>query len=393
MYLSEGNNLVTLGKQAEGSKMAQSLKRRYETKKLTQLQERVKKVDARIISEHRASQLLVEAMSDQDLQKVSDIIDKLRSIKSPQLPVLSKAIDQAEAEINKYTGGGVLTKAWTKLKTMVGMDNPVVKVSTFADALERGFAQIPMIIKNNVGDVKNIDTTKSLATVLSDPKSTGGKQLGRLGQKSDEELGKVGKTSSVFSDDPTFSEWPGKSQNEADGGSNVQLTGRLKSVANQMLKALAPGGFFGAFKQVPYVDMKALVQELVTAPIGTLAPIIKTLQTGTKAAMIAPDMKSQITGKGDDQAKAAQPGVQPTADAGSNISSPTKDATPTTATKTGAEKNTEPRGGAVNPEAQQKADAYADRLYSALKMDFNGIDEKTVKSILSTLAYNGKLKG
>jgi hypothetical protein len=224
-------------------------------------------------------------MDQDDLNKVTAIIQKLDSIKTPELPRLSAAIEQAISEINKYTGGGPLTKAWNKLKTMAGIDNPVVKVTVFANALERGFAQVPTILRNNGINLKNADLTKSLATMLADPKKTG--------EKSDKDIGMQPP------EQPESFNVPEGVQNEA----RVDVAGKLKIVVDQLQKALAPGGIFGAFKKVPYINGQELAQELVQAPINVFAKIAKKIQTGAKAADVAPDLKSQITGQGGEQTK------------------------------------------------------------------------------------------
>lgn len=356
--------------------MAQSLKRRYDEKRLKALQEHVSSADKRLIEEQRTVNLLVEAMDEEDLNKVSQIIDKLRSISNPQLPVLSKAIDVAITELNKYTAGGPIAKAWSTLKSKIGIDNPVVKITTFADALERGFSQMPTIIKNNVGNVKNIDTSKSLSSLLSEPKKTGGtKEL-----EKDKE--------STFADDPVGSHWPGPSQNEADG---TQPTGKLKIVADQMLKALAPGGIFGAFKRIPYIDTKALVQELITAPINAVAPAVKKMQSGVHAAEIAKDMQSQITGKGGAETKGSQPGAQATGSSGSASGAPPKDANVATPSSSGGEKPADPRGGAVSGTAT-KLDQ---KSVETLAKDFSkkaGVNYATTLKVLSALNNNAKLR-
>lgn len=368
--------------------MAQSLKKRYNAKRVKQLHEHVQSAHKTLLAEHQAAQLIIEALDEDDLQKVSEIIDKLRGMQSPQLPVLSKAIKTAITELNKYTAGGTLTKAWTKIKKMVGIDNPVVKITTFADALERGLGQFPQIIKNNLGDLKNIDTSKSLTSLLSEPKKA------TTGKTNDATLGdqKYSKDAETFSDDPVGSHWPGPgSQNEVDGGSPK---GSLKVIADQMLKALAPNGLFGAFKQVPYINTKELVQELVTAPINAIAPVIKRVQTGAKAADVAKDMKTQVAGTGEGEAKGGAPGKPASNAAGADTSATPEPANVTTGTTSGAEKATEPRGGGVGQKAKSKLQAKSDaeKLYGVLKSNFGNMDVNTVKNVIAILALNGQLK-
>jgi hypothetical protein len=166
--------------------MALSLKERYGKRQMQQLQERAREADTQLLQEAKFVALLVETMSEEDLNKVGAIVDKLDTMKNPALPTLTQAIETAQAELNKYTGGGNIVQAWTKLKTMVGIDNPVVKITTFADTLERGLSQVSTILKNNgvnLGKFGKDDQrlNQSLSNLLADP-NTGAKtdtQMGR----------------------------------------------------------------------------------------------------------------------------------------------------------------------------------------------------------------------
>jgi hypothetical protein len=291
--------------------MARSLKEGYQNKQLRSLQERVRAADHQLLLEQRTARLLLEVMDEKDLEKVTAIVQKLNSVKSPQLPNLTAAIEQAQAELNKYTGGGPITKVWTKLKSLVGIDNPIVKIGIFASALERGFAQIPNILKNNGIDLANVDLTKSLADALTNTsaKTTGNKNA----------------AATVNTNTTT-------SQNEADG---TDVQNKLKSVVVQLRKALSPGGIYGTFKKVPYISSQALAQELVQAPLNVFSQVAKKIQSGAKAADIAPDMKAQIVGQGEDQTKHAntatptKPSVQSQPGAPSKPSTVTTGAAPT----------------------------------------------------------------
>lgn len=306
--------------------MTRSLKERYVGKRLEVVQERAKQADAQLLNEQKAAQLLVEAMSDQDLEKVGAIVKKLDSIKTPELPKLKAAIEQAEAELNKYTAGGPITAAWTKLKSLVGIDNPVVKITTFADALEKGFSQVPQILKNNGISLQNVDLSKSLTSLLNS-------QL--TGAKSDKDIGNT----------PYAATYGSKSaQNEADKPSDASA-GKLKIIVDQLRKALSPGGIFGAFKKVPYIDSQELAQELVSAPLRVFSAVAKRINAGAKAAEIAPDMKSLIVGQGQVQTKGYNK-VDPTKKSGQTQPStpPTSPTVPTQTTPTG-EPTPKPQGG------------------------------------------------
>lgn len=342
--------------------MSRSLKEQYKTRRVQMIQEKVTGIDKRLLQEAQITRLIVEAMSSEDLDKVSKIIDKLRSVKSPQLPVLSKAISDAEAELNKYTAGGPLTAAWTKLKGLFGVDNPVVKVTTFADALERGFAQIPMIIKNNVGPLNQIDVSKSLMTLMGS--SSGDVKKPSIGAKTDSQL-----ASTSFS-----------SQNEADAAS---VPDKVKIVADQMIKALAPGGIFGAFKKIPYLNARDLANELINAPVNVIAPAIKKMRAGEKAADVAPDLKATITGRGEEQTRATNVEDPSKETIGSQPSTPTKDTVDTTKTAPTGEAPAKPRGGG-DEEKLAKAKARLSPLLATLRKNPKNID-----SIVAALVHAG----
>lgn len=230
--------------------MTKTLKSRY---KLEQLVENVHRLDKQFLLQENQVRIILEAMDQQDLQKSTAIIDKLRNIQNKGSGVLDSAIEKAIAELNKYTGGGPISQAWSKLKSKVGIDNPLVKVMTFANALETGFKQIPTIVKNNVGALTSDKADQSLLELLTD----------------DEE--------------------------------------KRKTVADNIKKALAPKGIFGAFKRIPYTDSEMLTQDLMSMPIKSLNTIVKQTVSGPTTDQIASDIKSSVTGKGDVETKGTVP--------------------------------------------------------------------------------------
>lgn len=358
--------------------MTGTLREQYRAKQLNNLQERIKKIDQVLLFEKRTAHLLIEAMDEEDLQKVSAIIDKLRRLKRPELPVLTKAIEQAEAEINKYTAGGPIVKAWGKLKGLVGIDNPIVKVTTFASALEKGFSQIPQILKNNGIDLKALrgaDLNQSLATYVA--QKTGAK---KTGEKSDVEMAKSSFTGKQV-------EGVERQLSEA----NVEITGKLKDIVNQLRTALSPGGIFGAFKKVPYADSGALSQELVQAPLKVFSLVAKTINQGTKVAEIAPDMKGMITGKGDVETKGSIP-EEPTkpgkATASTTGSKPTTASTKSVPT---GERPAQPRGGGT-PTTNNAARKAFNSLKDAEIGKKYGVSDGALEAILSHLADQDMLK-
>lgn len=346
--------------------MTRSLKERYEFNRITTLQERVKRIDEQILLEHKVANLIVEAMNDEDLNKVTAIVQKLNKIKNPAFPSLKNAIEQAQAELNKYTAGGPITKAWSKMKNLVGIDNPVVKVTTFADALEKGFSQIPKILKNNGIDLEGVDLNKSLATILMAPETKFGsatKAGSATGAKSDEELGNT-----KFSSSKQEADGPVKRSND------VNIEGKLKDIVTQLQKALSPGGIFGVFKKVPYMNSAELAQELVKAPLRAFSQIVTVVNSGTKAAEVAADMKDQITGQGDVETKNTQTSSQSEPTSQTTPGEPTKDSTTTSNTTSTGEKTSQPQGGGA-PQNYAAAKQKLEPLFTAYKNNKRNIDQ------------------
>lgn len=372
--------------------MTRSLKERYDNKRLFELRRRVASTDARVVSEQRAASLLVEAIDDDDLEKVAAIVQKLSTVKVPQLPKLKAAIEKAEAEINRYTAGGPLAQAWTKMKDLVGIDNPVVKVTAFADALEKGFSQIPQILKNNGVDLKGVDLNKSLVQILGrmpEPSAQTKKKPSEY--KSEKETGNSPFSGKDVSDVSDYSV-PGPhsegvtNEDSADGSvltrdkkaatqnaANVEK--RLKSIAGQLRKALAPSGVFGAFKNVPYIDGAALADELIRAPLSVFSQVAKRINSGTKAADVAPDMKGQASGgdvetRGTSKEEPAKPTSQ------TLTSAPAKQTTVANGATASGEKPPEPRGGG----AEQNYTKAREKLRSVIH-DLEG--QKNVYDLLA----------
>lgn len=323
--------------------MARTLKKLHEDKRVKELRERMTRVDAVILAENRAARLLSEAMDDQDLEKVSAIVQKLGTIKTPELPKLKAAIEQAEAEVNKYTGGGPLTKAWAKMKDLVGIDNPVVKVTAFADALEKGFSQIPQILKNNGVDLKDVDLNKSLVQVLGRLPTAPPRK--KTPAKDDKPSNWDSEMKDLTSQKPGQVKGPFESvQNEADGDQK-NVEGKIKNVTNQLQKALSPGGIFGFFKKVPYIDSTELATELVRAPLRVFSTVVKRINSGAKAAEVAPDLKAQIAGAGAAETKGTEPGAPSKQTSQTSPSAPARPTTASSGSVPAGEATPKPQGG------------------------------------------------
>lgn len=312
--------------------MTTTLKQRHQNERLKKLNERVINADKQLIAETRVANMLIEAMNEKDLQDAANVIDKLRSMKGKGLGTLDAAIDKAVAELNKYTGGGTLAQAWSKLKTKVGIDNPLVKVMTFADALEHGFKSVPTILKNNIGEIKPDMAEKSINDVVQDQ--------------------------------------------------NVKNT-----IVNNILKALRPQGIFASFKNIPYVDdMKVLAQDMLSTPLKNLNMIVKQATSGTQAANVAPDMKDIAQQQGAAETKGTAAGTpeqpagqttQPTPATSTNVTTGTA--------KTGEQPIRPPRSGAGGENVKTKVKA-------KVKPALQDLGIKNVDAVINALDDLGVLK-
>jgi len=305
-----------------------TLKQNYKFRKLHLLNERVKLINEQMINENATAVLLIEAMDDEDLQKAGAVIDKLRSLKGKGLAYLDSSIEQAEAELNKYTGGGPIAKAWSKIKSKVGIDNPLVKIMTFANSLEMGFKQFPMILKNSIGQITPDLGEKTLNDIITDET-------------------------------------------------------KKTNLTNNMLKALSPKGIFGAFKIIPFIDSKQLVADLMSVKLKDLNTVVKATTSGAQSSDIATDMKDSISGQGSAETKGSAQGQEtkssshPTGTTPAKSSTTTGGTTPVGQTPFRQDKNTED---------------LAKTVYKDMYSDFGDVDEKTAMSVLSALANNNKLK-
>lgn len=372
---------------------------------MNELERNVRSADRQLVIESRVSELLVEAMDDDDLEKVSVIVDKLSALKTPQLPKLTAAIEKAEAELNKYTAGGPLTKAWSKMKGLVGIDNPVVKVSVFADALERGFSQIPQILRNNGVDLKGVDLSKNLVQVLgqrrlpSAPQKKGEEKP--IGSKSDKEFGnkhfggdtRVDREDSInvpkqqatpkpkaqskapsarigYKKDEEFGD-EFRTQAEArrpataqiaEADSKADVKQRIKNIVGQLQKALSPSGIFGAFKKVPYIDSNELALELINAPLKVFSGVARKVNSGTKAADIADDIKQQVNAGGEAETRGSKQEEPPKQTSQTFTTSHAKGPTTTTGTTPAGERPAT-QGSGAEKNAQEKIQG----LFSSLK--------------------------
>lgn len=361
--------------------MARSLKESYKSRQVATLKQRLSVVDKHIIIESKHARLLVEAMDQDDLNKVSAIVQKLDSIKSAvgsDLPSLTNAIAQAQAEINKYTAGGPIANAWTKLKGKVGIDNPVVKIATFASALEQGFQQLPQILKNNGIDMKQLanDGNVKLIDAITQ----------QLSKQPEKKLGEDSQGSST----PNVKDIA--NTNKPGGSGEAQE--KVKTITDQIRKALSPSGIFGAFKKIPYIDGDALAQDLTNAKVSTLNQVSKVIRSGPQTSEVAPDMKSAVSGTGDAQTKSTGP-EQPSSPSGqTSTSEPSKTTTsPAGSTSAGQVPPNGPgekRGGG-SQSTTKKVDPSTIQDMANFISKKTKIDPETVLKIVNALNDSQKL--
>jgi hypothetical protein len=370
--------------------MAQSLKETYQKRQIERLKHRLPSIEDHLMMEAYDAQLLVEVMDQQDLDKVAAIVKKLDTIKSAagnDLPALTDAIDQAQAELNKYTAGGPITAAWTKLKQKVGIDNPIVKIATFSNALEQGFKQLPQILKNNGIDIKNLNNDGNVRLVDAVARQLD-KKSGQQGnpKSSGNTPPKMGEA-----DAPTISTHDIESMHRSD--SSKAAGQRVKNIVDQIRKSLAPSGIFGAFKKIPYVDGDALAQALSNSHVSTLIKISQAVTSGPQTSEIAPDLKSNVMGGGEAQNKATNPeqDTKPNSQTGSSAPSSTT-TSPANSTATGqvpAQGPGEQRGGGSKPAKLE--DGSVQSIANFISKQTKA-DPATTLKILTALNNNGKLR-
>lgn len=214
------------------------------------------------LKESSASRILNEAIDAEALQNALKLVEKLRKMKGKGLDQLDAAIDSAENEMSKYANKG------PSLLARFGINNPLIKVATFTNALEQGFKQIPDILKLNLGDQEFLKTNIDLS-------------IEKILEKD---------------------------------------VNKKKTVVDTILKAFKPDGVFSNFKKIPYVsDMNLLAIELSEIPIKNIVDLVKLSATGISSSVMASDVKDaaqktdaeKTTEKGSEAAVAQQVSASP----------------------------------------------------------------------------------
>lgn len=305
-----------------------TLKELHESKRLYRVKNTILKIDQKILQENYDRRLLIEALDENDLETASAIIDKLRKIKGKGIKTLDAAIERAEAEINKYTGGGALTQAWNSLKTRFGVDNPLIKMMAFASSLETGFKQLPVILKNNVGQITDENSKKTINDLVTDAE-------------------------------------------------------KKKIIAKNLLSALSPKGFFGTLGKIPYVDSQKLIIDMMSVPLENLTSVARETTSGPQTQEIAKDLQASLAKGGDVETKKSaqtQPAEQPAQTRGTEPAKPTTAATQTTP------------AGETPPREQNQDKRTLARQLGRAKKEINALPNKNTDDIIKILNKYGLIK-
>lgn len=246
--------------------MSKTLKENYQHKRILEVENKLKKIDAKLIeaSVDYQAHLLLEALDENEYKEATEVIAKLQKIndlaKSSNLDLLSGAINTIVKEINSFTGGSDLTRFKGRISNLFSKTpakNPILAGLAMVGALEMGFKQFPVILKNNIPEIE------------TDKEKQGMKLI------------------DIIKDDDALK----------------------KNVETNLLKAFVPSGTFGKiFGKIPGIDTKQLISDLMNATIVQLNDIAKVLNEGPKTTDIDPALANPKEAGG---AAEAKPGEKP----------------------------------------------------------------------------------
>ena len=331
--------------------MAGTLKEQYEAKRVRRLQERLGPIDRRVMSELKwdaRDQLIFEAFDKQQMAAAVDIIKKLKAVDFGALTSLAQARDAAVNDVTKVLAGD---KSQGLIRKIVGLfksekENPLVDVLAFSQALNNFFGQFSQYITALGGGKED----QALGTIV-----TG---------KSPEELADLNAVKGL-------------------GGEEKKKLGDLQKV---ILTGFKPEGALANLGK-NWIDkymkgkkgLQALAQDMLKMSVKDLTAIGTNVTNSLKNA----DAVGQAAAGAAQQGAVASTGSTGTGAAGSAEAGQGSKGTKSGAVAPGAQ---------VAPGAAGPGDDIAKAVYNDIKADFEGADEKTVMSILQTLAHNGKLK-
>jgi len=247
--------------------MSKTLKDNYQQKRILEVQNKLKKIDNRLIESSMNFQvdLLLEALDENEYKEATEVIEKLTKLndiaKGAGMNLLSAAIDKVVKEINSFTGGGGLSRFKGKISSLFSKTpakNPILAGLAMVGALEAGFKILPNVLKNNIPDIE-----KDKA-------------------KQDQKL--------------------------EDLASDEKIK---KNITDNLVKAFVPAGTFGKlFGKIPGINnTEELVADIFMATPKQLGEFSKTLNAGAKVAEIDPGLADpKEAGDAGGEQKSGKPG-------------------------------------------------------------------------------------
>ena len=203
--------------------------------------EAARNAESVILQESRVK-LLLEAADEADLSQVKKIISKLERLRGIT-PSLDKAISTSITEMNKHTGGGILKMTLDVFKQSIGAENPIMKSLKMVSTLERGFKQLPTVLKNAGVDIKKtVDQTKTLTEVALE---------------------------------------------------STEKSGGVETLKSNMMRAFTPDGIWGYISGSPYLDTKKFVAELFDVQLKKLVEAFQTLLGGPTTDKVKDDLQAK----------------------------------------------------------------------------------------------------
>jgi hypothetical protein len=251
--------------------MSQTLKEKYQQKRIIEVQSKLKKIDNQILESNVDFQvhLLMEALDENEYREATEVIEKLTKLndiaKSAGMNLLSGALDKVVKEINNFTGGSGLSRFKGKMSSLFSKTptkNPILAGLAVVGALESGFKILPTVLKNNIPDIE-----KDAA-----------KQKQKLEDLTSDEKVK-------------------------------------KNIENNLIKAFVPSGTFGKiFGKIPGINSTAdLIADIFMATPLQLGEFSKVLNAGVTVQNIDADLanpKEAGSAQGDKQTEKPAPEQQ-----------------------------------------------------------------------------------
>lgn len=148
--------------------MARTLKEQYEAKQVKRLQERLRPIDRKVISELRWSpqdMLILEAFNQTQMKSAIDTVKKLKGIDFGALGSLAAGRDAALKDVTNALAGGSKQGLVRKIVNLFKSDkeNPLVDALAFCSALDNFFGQFSQYVTALGGDKQD----QPLSTILT----------------------------------------------------------------------------------------------------------------------------------------------------------------------------------------------------------------------------------